>query len=289
VAVDTHDIDPTAADGPAEFAACLCRVRARADISYRDLEAWGTAHGTPLPRSTLVDVLAGRRLPRRPTLLALLRACGIDPDVDQRWVATWYRLSELRTTPTTDHGARPRLAGDDLLTTDLHTAGLVRIGTNYLNELDWQTLFVKAKELDVFVAYGQTWRNLHARHLHELAGRRGTRVRVFLPNPFDPPTVAVLADRFATTGPELVRRIEATRTEYLALRRRGGGQVEVYYRAGDRVFSFYRLDDTAVVGFYSHSRNRVPSIPVFVCQAPGTLYDFIVDELQVIEQQSHLA
>jgi hypothetical protein len=287
MAADTHDIDPTGAAGLAEFSACLRRVRAHADnISYRELEAWGKAHGSPLPRSTVVDVLAGRRLPRRPLLLALLRACGIDPDADRRWVDTWNRLSEQRSAGGVTPAVQPLGAVDEALAADLRTAGLLRIGANYLNELDWQALFAGSRELDVFVAYGQTWRNLHARHLHQLAGRPGTRIRVFLPDPDDPVTVAVLADRFATTPQELVRRVEATRTEFEALRQPGRGRVEVYYRPGDRVFSFYRLDGTAIVGFYSHSRNRVPSVPVFVCQAPGALYDFVADELRAIERQS---
>lgn len=63
----------------------------------------------------------------------------------------------------------------------------------------------------------------------------------------------------------------------------------MYHRPGDRVFSFYRFDDIAVVGLYSHSRTRGAAVPVFVCARPGELFDFVLDELAVIHEQSRLA
>ncbi len=347
--IPPSDIDPTTARSVAEFAGYLRRVRARADnISYRELEHWGKRHHSPLPRSTLVDVLAGRRLPRKPLLRAFLQACGVDPRTDARWETTWNRLSEQRVAvpgPRTGRAAPPIAAAtaradpaaadaradqiiaeavavraaaqreaallraaaqrdiEDMraqaerefgprnqlaanLGADVRAAGLLRIGANYLNELEWDTLFTDARELDIFVAYGQTWRNLHARQLHQLAERAGCRMRVFLPDTTDEATMSVLANRFAITTDEMVRRIEATRADYEKLRQPAGAQIQIYYRAGDRMFSFYRLDETAVVGFYSHRHNRLSSIPVFVCAAPGSLYQFVLDELHAIEQQS---
>jgi hypothetical protein len=334
---DGADVDPTTAGSIAELAACLRGLRAQAEISYRDLEQWGSRHGTPLPRSTMADVFAGRRLPRKKVLVSYLRACGVDPQSDPQWLAAWSRLAAQRTAPrqatepatppaTTQESAQHILdearairaaaerdaaqlraaAREDIarlraeaeaevlhqrdlgaqLVADIEGSGLMRVGTNYLNELEWGELFAGVRELDIFVAYGQTWRNLHARHLHDLAARPGSLVRVFLPDPADNATVGLLADRFAVTLDEMTRRIEATRDDYERLRRPGGADIEILYRPGDRLYSFYRLDDVAVLGLYSHSRNRMPSIPVLVCRAPGSLYQFIADELSNIEQQS---
>jgi hypothetical protein len=331
------EVDPTSASSIAELAACLSRLRAQAEISYRDLEQWGSRSGTPMPRSSMADVFAGRRLPRKQVLLTYLRACGVDPQTDRRWLAAWSRLAQQRTAPRQasdpvgqpsatvesaqrilDEAIEIRAAAerdaadlraaarediarlraeaereflgrrdlDAKLATDIRGAGLLRVGTNYLNELEWEELFAGARQLDVFVAYGQTWRNLHARHLHDLASRPGSRIRVFLPDPADDTAIATLADRFAITVEEMRRRIEATRDDFELLRQPAGADVEILYRPGDRLYSFYRLDDVAVVGLYSHSRNRMPSIPVLVCRAPGSLYQFITDELRNIEQQS---
>ncbi len=112
---------------------------------------------------------------------------------------------------------------------------------------------------------------------------------MFLPDVDDQTTISVLAERFAITPNELVTRIESTHRDYVQMRQKNGAEIEIYYRPGDRLFSFYRLDQTAIVGFYSHSHTRLSAVPVLVCTAPGSLYQFIADELQAIEQQSRIA
>jgi hypothetical protein len=277
----TDDIDPLDATTVADFAACLREVRLRAgNPSYRTLQLWGDRHKIPLPRSTVQDAMAGRRLPRKELVLALVHACGI-PTTDSRWENAWTRLAGQTAKPTP---ARSQL--QQSLARDFASAGLLRIGATYLGELEWKQLFAEVTELDIVVAYGQTWRNLHARELTQVAAKPGSRIRVFLADPDDELTLTVLADRFAITPHELRTRITNTRAAYESLRHPNGAQIEVYYRRGDRVFSFYRFDDIAVVGLYSHSRTRGAAVPVFVCARPGELYDFVQDELAVILDQS---
>jgi len=89
------DIDPTTATTWEELATCLRWLRARADnISYRELERWGEEHQKPLPRTTLLEVLHGRRFPRKNLLLAFVEACGVDPATDTRWERAWNELNE---------------------------------------------------------------------------------------------------------------------------------------------------------------------------------------------------
>ena len=280
----TDDIDPLDATSIADFAECLRAVRLRAgNPSYRTLQQWGERNKIPLPRSTVQDALAGRRLPRKPLVLGLVRACGNSMS-DRRWEIAWTRLADQTSKP-----APTRTQLQQNLTRDFEGAGLLRIGAAYLGELEWKQLFAEVTELDIVVAYGQTWRNLHARELAQVASRPNSRVRVFLADPDDELTVGILADRFDTTPDELRTRITATHSAYETLRQPDGAQIEVFYRAGDRVFSFYRFDDIAVVGLYSHSRARGAAVPVFVCARPGELYEFIQDELAVILDQSRLA
>ena len=183
---------------------------------------------------------------------------------------------------TTLHDARLSA----VLARDVARTGLRRVGATFLPDLDWAALFAPTAELDIFMAYGQTWRNLHAPEMARLARRPGSRIRVFLADPEDRLTAATLAYRFGATDRELRRRIEATRQDYLALRQPGGAEVQLRYWSGDRLFSFFRLDQTAVASRYSHSRSRASAVPVIVCQAPGELFQFVLDELGSIEQQS---
>ena len=129
--------------------------------------------------------------------------------------------------------------------TDVEAAGLTRIGTNYVDEPDWETLFSGVKKLDIFVAYANTWRNAHYERLKKAAASGG-RIRVYLPDPRDTVMIGQLAERFDKTPEALVGLIEEARKAYQALPIDGGGSVEVFYRPGDPVFSCYR--------FRQHSR-----------------------------------
>jgi hypothetical protein len=93
------DIDPTTATTPEELAHCLQRLRTRNDLSYRELESWGQERDQPLPRTTVLEVLHGRRFPKKSFLLAFIEACGVDPVTDTRWERAWNRLSEVVRVP----------------------------------------------------------------------------------------------------------------------------------------------------------------------------------------------
>lgn len=340
---EPDDIDPGSARTVAEFALCLRRLRARAGFpSLRDMEVRARRLGRWLPKSSVSDALAGKRLPRKELVLDLVQVCGVNATTDTRWIRAWSRLADQDAAEAPPQASeRVSLAEVDALVTaeriladatqarrvadleiaelradaqrqvdhqlasaadalrqarmsatlarDVSKTGLRRIGATYLPDLDWNALFTEVCELDIFMAYGQTWRNLHAPELNQLARRPGSRIRVFLADPDDHLTAATLATRFAISAQELRHRIELTRQDYLALRQPGGADIQIRYWAGDRIFSFFRLDQTAVLSLYSHSRSRASSVPVLLCQAPGALYQFIMDELTAIEQLSRLA
>lgn len=266
------DIDPTPARSLEDFACDLRRLKVRAGLSFRQLEK----RGKPLSRSTVSDVLHGKRLPSKELLHAFIKACSVDPDADKRWEATRIRLTSSpfqtsQTSPPFSLGAEPN--------------GLLQVGAGYFNDLSWGNLFSGTRELDIFVVYGQTWRNIHHRDLDRLARRKECRIRVFLADPEDEGTVAIMADRFAISPPDLRARIWAAGRDYEALRREGGANIEIYYRPGDHVFSFYRFDKTAVISLYSHTRTRTSVPPTLVCES-GNLYQFVLDELEAILKQS---
>ncbi|MFC5183877.1 helix-turn-helix domain-containing protein [Actinomadura harenae] len=281
-----EDLDPLC-DGTsvAGLAECLRRLRARAgNPSLRRLELWGQQNRRPLARSSTSDLLRGKRLPSRALLLAFLEACGVDPVEDTRWVAAWTLLAANRGAAVPVPAPLP-----ERLAADIRTAGLLRLGNTYLPDLEWRQLFATVSELDIFVAYGQTWRHLHARELAQLARRPDARIRVILADPADTLTVRVLADRFAIGRQELVDRIENTRRDYQDLARPGGATIDIRYWPGDRTCSIHRFDDTAVLGLYSHGRTRTSAVPGLVCAEPGELFQFVKDELETITNGSRPA
>ncbi|GAA2796331.1 helix-turn-helix transcriptional regulator [Saccharopolyspora taberi] len=83
-----RELSPQQARDAVEFTALLRRLKQRSGLTYRQLEGRAAERGEVLARSTLADVLEGKRLPRPELLAAFVRACG-DDDVE-----TWLRARE---------------------------------------------------------------------------------------------------------------------------------------------------------------------------------------------------
>ncbi|MFG2018943.1 hypothetical protein [Actinomadura geliboluensis] len=168
------------------------------------------------------------------------------------------------------------------MSADVKTAGLVGIGTNYVADPDWDSYFAGVSKLDIFVAYGQTWRNQHLTQLREVARRPDARIHVYLPDPEDATELKALARKFGSDLSSLRQKIEETRAAFQELAQPGGAEVTVYYRPPYSVFSFYRFDSTAVITLYSHSRRRQPGVPTLICKAGGSLFQFVYDEISAL-------
>lgn len=169
---------------------------------------------------------------------------------------------------------------------DIGTAGLRRIGTNFLEEPEWEALFANVRQIDIFAAYAQTWRNSQIDRLHMVAERSHCRIRLILPDPDDDLTIENLAHRFDMTRHELLGKIRDTRVDFEALRVEGGASVDVLYWAGDRLYGLFLFDNTAVVSLYKHRTGRGAAIPMVICQSPGSWYQFFTNELQHIVEHS---
>ncbi|WP_159424787.1 FxSxx-COOH system tetratricopeptide repeat protein [Streptomyces sp. TLI_053] len=87
-------LDPASAASKEDLARCLRTLRIRADSpSYRDLEKRALQSGRSLPRTTLGEVLSGRRFPSKAFLLAFVELCGVDPVAEPSWESAWNRLA----------------------------------------------------------------------------------------------------------------------------------------------------------------------------------------------------
>jgi pyruvate/2-oxoglutarate dehydrogenase complex dihydrolipoamide acyltransferase (E2) component len=98
------DLDPTEANSLEDLAECLKQLHIRADKpAYRELQqrtihANGLLPGTRLKRArlgrtTLSDVLLGRKFPGKAFMLTFVVECGIDLEKDPRWEQAWDRLA----------------------------------------------------------------------------------------------------------------------------------------------------------------------------------------------------
>ncbi|HEY2669419.1 MAG TPA: hypothetical protein VGJ07_03490 [Rugosimonospora sp.] len=84
----------------AQFLAALREMRVRSDLTYRQLAAKATSRGDVLPASTVASALSRTTLPRREVVAAFVRACGLDEQTAERWLAARDRLAvEAAPTP----------------------------------------------------------------------------------------------------------------------------------------------------------------------------------------------
>ncbi|MDN3496780.1 hypothetical protein QL996_12640 [Planococcus sp. APC 4015] len=169
------------------------------------------------------------------------------------------------------------------LRADIVTSGLERVTEHYLQDVEWEGLFATSRQLDIVVAYASTWRNTHRARLQALASKKNGRLRVFLPDPDDLETMAVLSRRFKMTVPQLQEKINEAIEDFQSFG--VAGNVEVYLRAGDAVFSCYQFDNQSVMTLYSHSQERRGSVPTFLVGA-GLISDFIASDVEAIHSQS---
>jgi hypothetical protein len=175
------------------------------------------------------------------------------------------------------------------ISADVDKAGIRHIGTRWLQDPDWIELFNNARELEIFVAYGSTWRNAHLGQLQDIAKLNGRRINVYLADPTNESLIETLAKRFEQTTSDLRQRVIDTKDDFENLRVSGGAEIQVFYFRGDRVFSFYRFDNQYVMTLYRHAKGRSAMVPTLVCNKGGTFYDFLESELAAIKENSYLA
>lgn len=174
---------------------------------------------------------------------------------------------------------------------DLKSAGLVRVFRSFQNSIDWKSYFETAKELDVFFAYGRTWRHTHSENLRKLASRDGSSIRVVLPDPDDQITMTDMAKHFSYTIDELRGYIAEAVEDFKGLSVSAGvykAKVEIWFYPGSHQFSFYRFDNVVIMATYSHTRERTP-VPTLVCTEGGALYAFLANEFQMLTKEGGLA
>jgi len=83
---------------PDDFVALLKQVREDANLSIREISHRSETLSVPISRTSLADVLAGRRLPSTEQLHAFLLACGMPPEKTLIWhhTVTRLKISQIR-------------------------------------------------------------------------------------------------------------------------------------------------------------------------------------------------
>jgi hypothetical protein len=115
-------VDPSRVSTPDQLAACLDGLRRRRGLSYEAMEAAaklpsrsGGPRRVPLPKSTVGEIVTGKRLPTKGKLITFLSVCEVAPADLAQWLAAWERASTADLARPADgrrvRDARPHLLG----------------------------------------------------------------------------------------------------------------------------------------------------------------------------------
>jgi hypothetical protein len=161
------------------------------------------------------------------------------------------------------------------LSSDVTAAGLRRVTTRYLPDVEWEDLFRGAAHVDLLFAYATTWRNTHASSLRAFVGRDSTRLRAVLPDLNDAELVSLLARKFRYSGDTLRQYIIEAKADFenLAQQATALAIVEVRYTTEFPVYSYYRFDRKSVAVLYAPTPGRA-EVPTIVCEQDGSFAAF---------------
>lgn len=165
------------------------------------------------------------------------------------------------------------------LAATLDKAGIEAIELDYLS-LDWKALFESAEKLDVFFAYGGTWRGTHLLQLKQVLAKKGMKLRILLPDPSCNNAVAELSRRFVGyTAEKTIRLIRESVQTFDELRAEchQGSMVEVKFTKTTPLFAIYNFGRKAVFTMYRHKPGK-GEVPTYIVQRGGTLYGFMENE-----------
>lgn len=173
------------------------------------------------------------------------------------------------------------------LAEEVRTAGLITLPRDFYRDVDWSELFRKVRDLDVFYAYGETWRHSNMADLRALSQRNGAKVRVVLPDPDNDATMSELARRFDITADESTTRVRDATKEFIEIFGENGHSkvnFSLWYVPFSPLFSFYRFDSIVILTLYNHRQIR-GDILMFVGGEGGRIYEAVMNDFEAFIQE----
>jgi len=165
---------------------------------------------------------------------------------------------------------------------DLAEAGIDVVTHSFKDErINWDQLFKNACRLDLFLAYGHTWRNTQSERIDRLLSDPNATIRVVLPDPDDNELVKGLSGRFEMEPEAVKQEIEETKKFFERRIKKARGRVELYFTRIMPLFTFYLFNNKVVFALYNH-RSGQQVVPSFICSKEGFMFQFFSDEFEGI-------
>lgn len=165
---------------------------------------------------------------------------------------------------------------------DLADAGIDVAAYSFKDKrIDWDELFKSACRLDIFVAYGHTWRNTQSEHIDTLLSDADSKLRIILPDLESEEVVKSLSVRFEMEPDTVKQEIGEAIKFFERRKKKAKGSIEIYLTRVMPLFTFYRFNSKVVFALYNHRAGQ-QAVPSFVCDKEGFLFKFFSDEFEGI-------
>lgn len=170
---------------------------------------------------------------------------------------------------------------------EIKEAGLTRIFAEP-RQVNWDEMFDKVKNLDIFFMYGRTWRSINGLNLEKLASLPDAKIRVILPDPTNQKLMEELSSRIHVEPEELKKRIKEATAYFKTLKDSFRKKdFSLWYSTESLLYSCYRFDNIFVLTIYHHGAIKYKKVPTFVVEEGKYIYDFLKQEFEsLIEEEN---
>ncbi len=172
------------------------------------------------------------------------------------------------------------------LNRDIINTGVSKITDSFLkiSNDEWKSFFKSAREIDFFFCYARSWRRNRRDDFNEMKKKDNIQIRVILPDPSHSDTINELARRFNYSSQDLKNMIEEAINDFKGLKENSNIKLELRLLKEAPLYSIYRFDDIIIFATFTHRGNA--SVPTFICEKDGTLYDYFSNEFEQILNKS---
>lgn len=166
---------------------------------------------------------------------------------------------------------------------DVVQAGITGVPEDFNHDINWNELFDDVRELDIFFAYGRTWRGNNERYLRLVAQDKRAVVRVVVPDPQDRLVIDTLATKFRKSAGQVQAEITDAIQFFHGIFESDTARAKytLCLLKQPPVFSAYRFDGRAIIAFYKHRHGR-GGVPSLIVKKGGSIFSFISHELDAL-------
>lgn len=166
-------------------------------------------------------------------------------------------------------------------------SGIIHVYKEF-TDINWNELFIGAKEAVFFFTYAYSWRSNNRTAL-KLLQEQGTKITIILPD---------YANKEITDALDLDFHYGAHADENSKEKDKSSCQLieeaieffekmnaDILLYPGNIKSTYYRIDDKCIYAPFKHSKEK-SSVPAFLCDSSGTLFNFCQRDIDSIIKQS---